>query len=125
MKSYFPGIKLRHDRPNVTNGFRTALPVVGLHSPLDLDLDLLSFSIKIFPPIFLSSWQLFLHFNHLFVFMVVVVVMVIVMVMIMVMAILHQHLLNMQIFLLIFKKGYVCFLLFLLLFHVVLVFSCH
>ena len=59
------GIRLRLDRPNVTNGFKIALPGVGLHSPLDMDLDLLPlFSIKIYLHIWLSNWQLFLHFSH-------------------------------------------------------------
>ena len=120
------GIKLRRDRPNVINGFRTALPVVGLHSPLDLDLDLPPFYIRIFLHILLSNWQLFLHFNLLMVVVVVVVVMV--MVMIMVVFIQHQHqplFMNMEIYLLTFSVDCICFPLFLLLLHMVVVFACH
>ena len=65
------------DGRNVTNGFKTALRADGLlHAldslDLDLDLDLLLplFGIKIFLPIWLSNWQLYLSFS---LFMVVVV----------------------------------------------------
>ena len=127
-------IRLRQmlDRWNVTNRFKAALYADRLHHSLDtLDLDsdllLLLFNIKIFLLIWLSNWQLFLHFN-LSTFMVMVVVVVRVRVGIVVIQHQHQYqplYMNMEIFLSTFSKDWVYFPLFLLLLHMVVVFGCH